>query len=182
MTHNTRFSATAAGPRHPAGRLVRLAVFAAVIAAAVAPAAAQASARPAAVVSGSERFQAMSTNATSSTRVVIGSGLVTAGGVDHESSDGMTETFVFPGGSFKLKVVSATSSQRVNPKTCLGTITRHAQYKLAGGTGKYAGISGHGTAVAQILLIAARAGGKCSLDKAPVAFEQTITATGPIRL
>ena len=182
MTHSPHLSASATGLRRPTGRLVRLAVFAAVVAAAAAPAAAQASARPAAVVSGTERFQAMSTNATASTRVVIGSGLVTAGGVDHESSDGMTETFAFPGGSFKLKVVSATSSQRVNPQSCLATITRHAQYKVAGGTGKYAGISGHGAAVAQILLIAAQSAGKCSLDKAPVAFEQTITATGPIRL
>jgi hypothetical protein len=182
MTHSTHSPATATGPRRTTGRLVRLAVFATVVAAAVAPAVAQASARPAASASGTERFRAMSTNATSSTRVVIGSGLFTTGGVDHESSDGMTETFVFPGGSFKLKVVSATSSQRVNPQSCLATITRHAQYKVAGGTGKYAGISGHGTAVAQILAIAARSAGKCSLDKPPVAFEQTIAATGPIRL
>ena len=124
----------------------------------------------------------MSTNATASTRVIIGSGLFTAGGVDHESSDGMTETFVFPGGSFKLKVVSVTGSQQVNAKTCLITITRHVGYKLAGGTGKFAGISGHGTGVAHILGVAARWGGKCSQNKAPVAFEQTITASGPTRL
>jgi hypothetical protein len=58
------------------------------------------------------------------------------------SINGMTETFVFHGGSFKLKVLSATSSRRVNPRSCLATITRHAQYKLAGGTGKYAGSVG----------------------------------------
>jgi hypothetical protein len=76
----------------------------------------------------------------------------------------------------------ASGSQRVNPASCLFTITRHVTYKLADGTGRYAGISGHGTGVAQILGVAARSGGKCSESKAPTAFEQTITATGPVRL
>jgi hypothetical protein len=183
MTHRTHPSVTAPGGRRTAGRLARIALTAGVIAAAaIAPAAAQASPRSAAGASGTEQFQAMSTNATSSTRVIIGSGLFTAAGVDHESSDGMTETFVFPGGSFKLKVVSATGSQQVNSKSCLITVTRHVGYKLVDGTGKYAGISGHGTGVAHVLGVAARSAGKCSLNKTPVAFEQTITASGPARL
>jgi hypothetical protein len=188
MSHSTHPSVTAPAGRRAAGRLGLLALSAGVIAAAaIAPAAAQASARPAASASGTgasgtEHFQAMSTSATANTRVIIGSGLFTAAGVDHESSDGMTETLVFPGGSFKLKVVSATGSQQLNAKSCLFTITRHVGYKLVGGTGKYAGISGHGTGVAHILGVAARSGGKCSQNKAPVAFEQTITASGPARL
>jgi len=184
MTHSSNPTAAGAGPRRATARLARFALVAGLIAAAAAPAAAQASPRAAAAApaSGTERFQAMSTNALASTRVVIASGLFTAGGVDHESSDGMTETFVFPGGSFKLKVLRATGSPRVNPSSCLFTITRHVTYKLADGTGKYAGISGQGTGAAQILGVAARSGGKCSESKAPTAFEQTITATGLIRL
>jgi hypothetical protein len=175
-------SRAASGATRTTGRLVRPALLAGAVAALLAPAAAQAASGSGATASATEHFQAMSTNAVSSSRVVIGYGPVTGAGVDHESSNGMVETFVFAGGSFRLKVVKFTSSQRVSPGTCLITITRRATYRLAGGTGKYAGISGHGTAVAHILGVARRSGGKCALDKVPVAFEQTITAAGPIRL
>ncbi len=187
MTHSTHSPATVSGSRRTAGRALRLTLVAGAIAAAAAvPAAAQASPRTtagaAASVSGTEHFQAMTTSATSSSRPVIAYGLFAAGGEDHESSDGSTELFDFAGGSFKMKVVSYTGTQKLDAKSCLFTITRHVKYKLTGGTGKYAGITGSGAAVAQILGVARRSGGKCSLNVNPVTFEQIITASGPVKL
>jgi hypothetical protein len=73
-------------------------------------------------------------------------------------------------------------SQHFNAKTCLGVISQQGPYKILGGTGKYKGISGHGTYQLSIVLIAARAHGKCSQSKPPVSFQQVIKAKGPVKL
>jgi hypothetical protein len=142
--------------------------------------AAQAAAQAQAPRSGIEHFQAMSTNAAAASRVVVGYGLFTAAGVDHESSNGSHERFSFPGGSLKLTVTKFTNSQKIDPRTCLFTITRHVKYVLGDGTGSYTGVSGHGTGTARILGIAARSHGKCSTSAKPAAFQQIITASGPV--
>jgi hypothetical protein len=131
--------------------------------------------------SGTEQFQIMTTSATSSTASVIARGAFTAGGVDHEGSKNVA-TFVFPGGSFKVSHSNGTGPQTFNPKTCLLTISQHGTYKLSGGTGAYAGISGSGKYQLSILAVAARSGGKCSRTKPPVAFQQIIKASGPVKL
>ncbi len=130
--------------------------------------------------SGTEQFQVMSTSATSSTSSIIARGVFTAGGVDH--SGNKVDTAVFPGGSFKIAHSKGTGSQSFNPKTCLMTISRHGTYKLSGGTGQYAGISGSGKYQFSILAVAARSGGKCTKSKPPVAFQQIIKAAGPVHL
>jgi hypothetical protein len=54
---------------------------------------------------------------------------------------------------------------------------------LGGGTGKYAGITGSGTATINVLSIAPRdAKGACNLNVTPVANEQAITATTRVKL
>lgn len=141
---------------------------------------ANASAGTGAAVSGTEYFQAVSTSATSSSRPVIVYGVVTASGVDHEAEN--VDTLVFPGGTFQVHHLAGTSTQELNPKTCLVTVTERARYTLSGGTGKYAGIRGHGTARISILGIAARSKGGCSLTMPPVAFQQILTASGPAEL
>ena len=130
--------------------------------------------------SGTEQFQIMSTSATSSTSSIIARGVFTAGGVDHSGSK--VDTAVFPGGSFKIAHSKGTGSQSFNPKTCLMTVNQHGTYKLSGGTGAYAGISGSGTYQVSILAVAARSGGTCSKTKPPVAFQQIIKASGPVKL
>ena len=138
--------------------------------------AAAASASPAA--SGTEHLQLMSTSATASTAPVIGYGVVTGGGVDHEGNK--TDTVDFPGGSFKLTHSAGKGTQHFNPKTCLAQITEHGTYKISGGTGRYKGISGHGTYHFSILAIAKKVKGKCSQNAAPTSFEQVIRASGPL--
>jgi hypothetical protein len=130
--------------------------------------------------SGTEQFQLMSTSATSSTSSIIARGVFTAGGVDHAGNK--VDTAVFPGGSFKIAHSKGTGTQSFNPKTCLMTVNQHGTYKLSGGTGKYAGISGSGKYQVSILAVAPRSGGTCSKTKPPVAFQQIIKASGPVKL
>jgi hypothetical protein len=129
-------------------------------------------------VSGTEHFQAVTASATSSTQPVIAYGVFTAGGTDHQGSK--VDTFVFPTGSFKVTHSKGAGTVKVNPKTCLVTASLHGTITISGGTGAYAGISGHGTYQASVLAIDAQPGGKCSQTMPPITYEQTIKASGPI--
>ena len=133
--------------------------------------------RPAA--SGTENFSIVTTSATSRTASVIATGVFTAGGVDHQTRT--TETFVFPAGSVRVKP-TGTPRQSLNPKTCLFTVTERGTYKISGGTGTYANIRGSGRYKLTILAVLATSGGKCSMTKAPLAWQQTIKASGPASL
>ena len=113
-------------------------------------------------------------------RPVIAYGVFTAAAVDHMGNS--VDRFVFRNGSFKVRHSPGKGPQSFNPKTCLMTISQHGTYKIFGGTGRYAGISGHGNYHFTLLLIAARSKGKCSQSKPPVAFQQIIRASGPVRL
>jgi hypothetical protein len=131
--------------------------------------------------SGIERFQFMSTSATSTKTTVIARGVFVAGGVDIETGNS-TDTLKFPNGTIRLRHSEPVGPQSFNPRTCLGTVNQHGTYTLLGGTGKYAGISGHGTFRLHILIVAARSHGKCSDTEPPAAFELLIRASGPVHL
>jgi hypothetical protein len=139
---------------------------------------AAASATPAA--SHTEHFQIMTTTATSNRLSIIATGSFTAGGVDHEASSVATETF--PGGTFRIRHSRGTGKQTFNPGTCLLTLNLHGTYTLGHGTGKYAGISGHGTYKLSILAIARKVHGQCSQSLPPATFQQIISASGPVSL
>jgi hypothetical protein len=147
-------------------------------------AASAATAAPAArpSVSGIEHFQLMTTSAISNKESIIALGNVfTAGGVDHQGSK--TDLVVFPGGTFKIRHFRGHGTSSFNPTTCLARINRHGTYKLRAGTGKYAGISGHGRYRLKIRFVAARnSNGSCSHSKPPAAFQQIIKAHGPVTL
>jgi hypothetical protein len=131
-------------------------------------------------VSGTEFLQLMSTSATSTTQPVIVHGVFTDYGVDHPGDT--VDTFVLQKGSFKVAHSAGTGPQQFNPKTCLNTVNQHGTYRISHGTGKYRGVHGHGTYHISLLFIAARVSGKCSETKPPVAFQQIITASGPVSL
>lgn len=132
-------------------------------------------------MSGIEHFQLMSTSATATTSSVIAYGVFTGAAVDHEVSNSV-DKFVFSNGTIRVHHSAGQGPQSVNPKTCLLRINQHGTYRITGGTGKYAGISGHGTYHLSILAIGARSGGKCSQSKPPVVFHQVINASGPVSL
>jgi hypothetical protein len=149
------------------------------ISGALAAAAAPPPARPA--VAGTEHFQFMTTSATASRSPLIARGVFTAPGTATSGSAAVGK-FVFAGGTIRIRHSPGKGSQSFNPKTCLLTVSLHGTYKLLSGTGTYTGITGHGTYQLSILAIGARSKGKCSQRKAPVAFQQIIRASGPVRL
>jgi hypothetical protein len=130
---------------------------------------------------GIQHFQLMSTSATSTTSSVIAYGVFTGAAVDHQVSNSV-DSFVFSNGTIRVHHSAGTGPQTFDPKTCLLTVNQHGTYRLTGGTGKFAGIRGHGTYHLSILAVGARSGGKCAQNKPPVAFHQVINASGPVRL
>jgi hypothetical protein len=122
----------------------------------------------------------MTTSATSTTVPVIAHGVFTDYGVNHTGNT--VDTVVLQKGSFKVAHSAGTGPQHFNPRTCLAMINQHGTIRIFHGTGRYAGIHGHGTYHLSLLFIAARVAGKCSQTKPPVAFQQIITASGTVRL
>jgi len=162
------------------------AAAAAVIGLAIPAGASPVAARPAAIT-GTEHFQSVTASVTSNTAPVIAWGPFAAGGTDHMSNSNAptsTDLFTFPGGSsFKVTHTSKAMSQSDNAKTCFLEFTDKGTYKLSGGTGKYKGISGHGTFTVTGIGIAARTKkGACNPNANPVAFQEIISASGPVRL
>ena len=153
----------------------------------LAPASASQAASPAAKpaaslsASGTEHFQIMTTSETARNTHVIAYGVFTAGGTDVTGNK--TDTIDLSGGTFKIRHSAGHGKQSFDPATCLLKINERGRYKLEDGTGKFAGISGHGRYHLRILGIFARnANGKCSQRKQPEAFEQIIRAHGPVHL
>lgn len=123
----------------------------------------------------------MTTSATSNNLGAIEWGSVfTGAGVDH--SGNTVDTLVFPGGTYKVRHGTGTGTQTLNPKTCLLRVNLHGTDTTYGGTGKFRGISGHGTWQASALAIYARSAGKCSTAKVPLAFQEIITGSGLTKL
>ena len=142
---------------------------------------AAAGARPASpAASGTWHFQIMTTSAASTRASVVASGLVTAGGVDVQGKS--TDIFRFAGGTVKVRHSPPAGPRTFNPRTCLFTVRQHGTYKVLGGTGKYAGISGHGKYQLNILGIGAKAHGSCSKSLPPAAFQLVVDAAGPASL
>jgi hypothetical protein len=137
-------------------------------------------ASPAPAASGTEHLQLMSTSATSNKASIVVTGVFTAGGVDVQGNK--SDTVKFGNGSFKIAHSNGTGTQKFNPTTCLMTIRLHGTYKISDGTGKYKGISGHGTYRLSILGVGARVHGKCSQKAPPTVFQQLINASGPVHL
>jgi hypothetical protein len=141
-----------------------------------------AAASTAAARSATLHLQFMSTSPTSNTDTVIATGLVTAGGTDVEGAHNVG-VLRLPGGTIRARHSAGTGPQSFNPRTCLLTVSLHGTYKLLGGTGRYAGITGHGTYRLSILGVAARTSkGTCSQAKPAVAWEMIIGASGPATL
>jgi hypothetical protein len=172
MLKNSKSRLTAAGITTAACALAVAGVTAA-------SAASPAGARPG--VSGTEHFYVMTTSPTSTQDSAIMTGVFTVAAVDMPGRT--VDTLKFPGGTVKLKHGAAQGKQTLNPKTCLFTASQTGRYTITGGTGRYAGISGRGTAKISILAVAARnSKGQCSQTLTPLAWQQVIEGSGPIHL
>jgi hypothetical protein len=144
--------------------------------------AAPADAAPAAAhrISGIEHFQIVAGSATARTASVIATGVFTAGGADLPGTT--ADILRFPGGTFQVTHSPGHGTHSFDARTCVATVNFHGTITLGHGTGRYAGISGHGTYTLTILEIAARSHGTCSPDLMPVAFQQIVQAHGRVHL
>jgi hypothetical protein len=143
--------------------------------------AASASPRSQPAVSGTEHVQIMSTSTTSKTASAIAYGAFTAAGTAKLGS-ARAGTIAFPGGTIKLSHHAGKGTMHFSPKTCLATISQPGTYKITGGTGKYAGITGHGTYQLSFTFIASRTAGKCSTAVPPIAQQELLRLSGPVHL
>jgi creatinine amidohydrolase/Fe(II)-dependent formamide hydrolase-like protein len=123
----------------------------------------------------------MSTSTRSNTASAIAYGVFTAGG-SAKLGSGRAGTITFPGGTIRLSHRAGKGTMHFSPKTCLTMISQPGTYKITGGTGKYAAITGHGTYRLIFTFIAARTAGKCSAAAPPVAQQELLRLSGPVHL
>jgi len=160
-------AATAAG--------IATAAVTGVTAAGAAPAARQA-------VSGTEYVQIMSTSGAgfSGPGSAIARGAFIAAG-QARLGDTRTGTIMFPGGTIVLNHRAGKNSAHFYPAGCLSLISQSGSYQIVRGTGRYAGISGHGTYQLSLEMVGARVHGVCSSARPPVAQQELLRLAGPVR-
>src|ERR1700760_470494 len=148
---------------------VKLALAAAAATIATATGVTAASRAPAAVLepaashaaSGTEYIQVMSASTAPGPASVIARGVFTAAG-RVRLDDAKVSTITFPGGTIVLSHRQVHGSARFSPASCLSLVRQSGSYRIVRGTGRYAGISGHGTYQVSLEIVRARAGGRCS--------------------
>jgi hypothetical protein len=113
--------------------------------------------------------------------VVVGHGLFAAGGKDEQHSG--KDVLILNGGKLTLThpEKSAHFHAKVNPHTCFVTFRITGDYTLGHGTGKYKGVTGHGTYTVFAQGIGKRlAGGACNETANPKVEASYIKASGPV--
>ena len=130
--------------------------------------------------SGTEYVQIMSTSATGPASA-IARGVFTAAG-QARLGDARIGTIAFGGGTIVLSHRPAKSSSHFYPAGCLSLISQSGTYQIVRGTGRYAGISGHGTYQLSLEIVAARVHGGCSSAKPSIAQQELLRLAGPVRM
>jgi hypothetical protein len=126
-----------------------------------------------------EHLRIMNTKATSARLSVIATGAFTSGGYVIPAA--VTDTVVFPGGTFKLRHITHHATGGGNPSTCLLTETLRGTFTIGHGTGKYTGIQGSGKFVTSIAAVTAKNhAGHCTHIGAPATYQEITTATGTV--
>ena len=127
-----------------------------------------------------EYVQVMSTATTGGPASAIARGAFTAAGEAHVGS-GRTGTFVFPGGTITFSHHTGRQASQFDPRTCLNVISQSGTYQITGGTGRYAGIGGHGTYQLSLEFVAARSHGQCTSGRPPAAEQELLRLSGPVQ-
>jgi hypothetical protein len=141
-----------------------------------------ASAAPAAShsASGTEYIQVMSASVAPGPASVIARGVFTAAG-QTRLGEAKVSTIRFPGGTIVLSHRPVHGSERFSPASCLSLVSQSGSYRIVRGTGRYAGISGHGTYQLSLEIVAARVGGHCSSARPPQGQQELLRLSGPVR-
>jgi hypothetical protein len=156
-----------------------LAVTAAAVTATAGIAAASAAPTASHTASGTEHIQVMSASTGSGPASVIARGVFTAAG-QVRLGDAKVVTIRFPGGTVVLSHKQAHGAQHFSPASCLSLVSQSGSYRITRGTGRYAGISGHGTYRLSLEIVGARAHGQCSSGR-PLAQQELLQLSGPVR-
>jgi hypothetical protein len=149
-------------------------------AASAASAAPPASHVPSPATSGTEFIQVMSASVTPGPASAIARGVFTAAG-QARLGNAKVATIRFPGGTIVLSHRQAHGSARFSPASCLTLVSQSGSYRIVRGTGRYAGISGHGSYQLSLEIVAARANGSCSSTRPPLAQQELLRLSGPVR-
>ncbi|HEY3734115.1 MAG TPA: hypothetical protein VGL63_09380 [Streptosporangiaceae bacterium] len=136
------------------------------------------SARPATPV---EHFQIMSTSSTASTNSLVAWGAFAGGGTDIVHANG-SETYRFANGSFVVVPTPGSVKSFTDSKTCFSRVMVQGTYVISQGTGKFAGITGSGTARVSLLSAEPRVNGACSATAAPTSFQELVQLSGPFSM
>jgi hypothetical protein len=131
-------------------------------------------------VSGTEYIQIMSASTTPGPASAIAQGVFGAAGLAYVG-DARLGRIVFPGGTITISHQAGRGTSHFYPGACLSVISQPGTYRIVGGSGKYAGISGHGTYQLSLEMVAARVHGDCSSAKPPVAQQELLRLSGPLR-
>jgi hypothetical protein len=131
-------------------------------------------------VSGTEYIQIMSASTTPGPASAIAQGVFGAAGLAYVG-DARLGRIVFPGGTITISHQAGPGTSHFYPGACLSVISQPGTYRIVGGSGKYAGISGHGTYQLSLEMVAARVHGDCSSAKPPVAQQELLRLSGPLR-
>ena len=134
--------------------------------------AAGASSTPSAI----EHWTVESTNPVSAIATLIARGPLTIGGTINLQT-GLVQ---LPGGALTLSHHQVWGTQGENPRTCLATVRSAGTYRVAGGTGRYRDIRGHGTYKLTAYAIVRRINGHCATKVIPYAQTELLTADGPL--
>jgi len=130
-----------------------------------------------AAVSGTQHFQLVSASLSGKNNPVAAYGAFNASGTDNATSS-TKDTFTFPGGSFRVTHKNTHSRQHFSKVTCAGVVHQRGTYKISNGTGRYAGISGHGRYRLRLLLVSRHTSSGCG--NRPIAVQSVIRARGPV--
>lgn len=129
--------------------------------------------------SGTERFQFVTTSPIARSASAIASGVFGDGGRIRRLNSNPS-TVVLSRGTFKVRHSRGHGKPTVNPRTCVFRLHVTGTYRISHGTGKYAGIRGHGIYHLSIISVSPRSHGKCSQRARPLAFQEIIRASGPV--
>jgi hypothetical protein len=129
---------------------------------------------------GPEYIQVMSASTAPAPASAIARGVFSAAG-QARLGDARTGTITFPGGMIVVSHRARHSTLQFDPRACLSVISQSGTYQIVRGTGRYAGISGHGAYQLSLEIVATRVHGHCSSARPPVAQQELLRLAGPVR-
>jgi hypothetical protein len=100
------------------------------------------------------------------------------------SGDGKTATLHLHGGTIAMSHGRGKSSQSLDRANCRASLIESGlKYRITGGTGKYAGMTGSGTAELTVVASLPKDHGTCNASQSavPTSARETFSATGPVR-